>query len=125
MVQQLKAKKFDVQPGYILCHQCKTAYKNIIHASSLDIKVEEIPMDDTDEDALDDATYRVYETPRKCLNTSLETIGLCPVDVHGVLQHSHATSTKQKLDKVVDTYKSNIVEAYIVRKDVLDTSDSF
>ena len=125
MVQQLKAKKFDVQPGYILCHQCKTVYKNIIHASSLDIKVEEIPMDDTDDDALDDATYRVYETPRKCLNTSLETIGLCPVDVHGVLQHSHATSTKQKLDKVVDTYKSNIAEAYIVRKDVLDTSDSF
>ena len=30
-------------------------------------------MDDTDEDGLDDATYKVYETPRKCFNTSLET----------------------------------------------------
>ena len=31
---------------------------------------------------------------------------------------------QQKLDKVVDTYKSTITEAYDVSKDVLDTSDS-
>ena len=72
MAQQLKAKKFDVQPGHILCHQCITAYENIINAHSSDTEVEETPMDDTDEDGLDDTTYKVYETPRKCFNTSLE-----------------------------------------------------
>ena len=68
----LKQKNFDVQPGHILCHQCITAYKNIINAHSSDTEVEETPMDDTDEDGLDDTTYKVYETPRKCFNTSLE-----------------------------------------------------
>ena len=81
-------------------------------------------MDEIDEDALDDATYKVYETRRKCLNTSLKTVGVSPVNLHGVPQHSRATSAKQKLDRVVDTYKSTIAEAYNVSKDVLDISDS-
>ena len=34
-----------------------------MNASSLDTEVEETPMDDIDVDALDDATYEVYETP--------------------------------------------------------------
>ena len=124
MTQQLKAKNFDVQPGHMLCCQCITAYENIINASSSDIEMEETPMDDTDEDALDDATYEVYETPRKGLNTSLETVGMSPVNLHGVPQHSCATSTKQKLDKDVGMYKSTIAEAYYMSKDALDTSDS-
>ena len=53
-----------------------------------------------------------------------ETVGVSPVNLHGVPQHSRATSTKQKLDKVVDMYKSTIAEAYNVIKDVRDTSDS-
>ena len=46
MVQQLKAKKFDVQWGHMLCRQCITAYENIINASSSETEVEEIPMDE-------------------------------------------------------------------------------
>ena len=53
-------------------------------------------MNDIDEDALDDATYKVYETPRKRLDTSLETVGVSPVNLHGVPQHSRATSAKRK-----------------------------
>ena len=45
MVQQLKAKKFDVQQGHMFCRQCITAYENIINASSSEIEVEQIPMD--------------------------------------------------------------------------------
>ena len=45
-------------------------------------------MDEIDEDALDDATYKVYETRRKCLNTSLKTVGVSPVNLHGVPQQS-------------------------------------
>ena len=106
MEQQLQAKNFDVQPGHMLFHQCIAAYKNIINASSLATEEEEIPMDDT-------------------LNPSLETVGMSPVNLYGVLQHSQATSTMEKLDKVVNTYKSTIAEAHHVSKDVLHTSVCF
>ena len=115
IVQQLKAKNFDVQPGHMLCRQCITAYENIIKVSSSDTEVEETPVDDIDEDTLNDATYEVYETPRKRLNTSLGTIGVSPVNLYGILQ---------KLDRVIDMYKSTIAEAHDVSKDVLETSDS-
>ena len=97
MVQELKAKNFDVQLGHMLCLQCITAYENIINASFLDTEVEETPMDDIDENALDDATYKLFETPRKRLNKSLGMVGVSPVNLHSVLQHNHATSAKQKL----------------------------
>ena len=84
MAQQLKAKYFDVQSGHMLCRQCITAYGNIINVSSSDAELEETPMDDIDEDALVDATYEVYETPRKRLNTGLEAVGVSPVNLHGV-----------------------------------------
>ena len=103
MAQQLKAKYFNVQPGHMLCRQCITVYENIIDTSPSNTKVEETPMDDIDEDTLDDTTYEVYETPRKHLNTRLELVGESSVNLHGVPQQSRATSTKQKLDKVVDT----------------------
>ena len=112
MAQQLKPKYFNVQPGHMLCRQCMTLYENTINTSSSDTKVEETPMDDIDEDALDDTTYEVYETPRRHLNTRLETVGESPVNLHGVPQHSRTTSTKQKLGKVVDMYKITITEAY-------------
>ena len=105
----------------MICCQCITAYENIINASSSDTKVEETPVDD----ALDDATYEVYETPRKRFNTSFEPVGVSPpVNLHGVPQHSRATSTKQKLDKVVDTYKSTIAEAYNVSQESDEESDA-
>ena len=84
MAQQFKAKEIDVQLGHMHCHQCITAYENIINTSSLDTEVEETPMDNIDHDALDDATYEVYETPRKHLNTSLETVGMSPINLNGV-----------------------------------------
>ena len=41
------------------------------YSGSLAGEVEETPVDDIDKKALDDATYEVYETPRKHLSTSL------------------------------------------------------
>ena len=51
-------------------------------------------------------------------------VDVSPLNLHGVPQHSRTTSAKQKLDKVVDTYKSTIAKAYDVSKDVLETSNS-
>ena len=104
MMQQVKAKNFDVQSGRMLCCQWIPVYENIINASSWDTKMEESPVDDIDENTLDDAMYEVYQTPAKCLNASLELVGMCLVNLHGVPQDSRATSAKQKLDKVVNTY---------------------
>ena len=82
-------------------------------------------MDDIDEVALDDTTYKVHSTPKKRLNISLETIDVSPVKLHSVAQHSRSTKAKKKLDKVIDSYKNTIAEAYNVSMNVLDTSDSF
>ena len=66
MAQQFKAKNFDVQPDHMLCHQCITAYKNNINASSSETEVD-TAMDGTAEDALGDATNVVtYEVDGLC-----------------------------------------------------------
>ena len=81
-------------------------------------------MDDIDEVALDDTTYKVHSTPKKRLNISLETIDVSPVKLHSVAQYSRSTKAQKKLDKVIDSYKNTIAEAYNVSMNVLDTSDS-
>ena len=48
-------------------------------------------MDDIDEDAWDDATYKVYETPRRRLNTSLETVGVSPERPHDAMMEKLKT----------------------------------
>ena len=129
MAQQLKSRSVDVMPGHMLCRQCIDQYETLINSESRESEMEEDPIDDIDliddiDEAPNDAMYDVWETPRKRLNTSLETIGISPVNLHGVPQHSRAKSARQKLDKVVSTYKSNISEAYEVNKGLLDDSDS-
>ena len=124
MAQQLKAISIDVIPGHMFCRQCIAKYETVITTDSSGSEVEEVPFNDIDE-APNDATHGVCETPRKQLNTSLETVGVSPLNLHGVPQHSRAKSVKLKLDKVVKKYKSNIAEAYQVNQDLLDDdSDS-
>ena len=84
MVQEFKAKTLNIQPGHMLCRQCITTYEKIISTSSSDTEVEETLTDDIDEDALDDAAYKVYKTSRKLLNTRLETVDVSSVNLHGV-----------------------------------------
>ena len=45
---------------------------------------------------------------------TLENIGVSPVNIHGVAQHSHASNAKSKLKKVLNVYKENISSAYNV-----------
>lgn len=115
MAHQLKAKNFHVQPGLMLCRHCITIYENLINASS----------PDTEETSMDDTTYKVHSTPIKSLNISLETIDVSPVKLHSVAQHSRSTKAQKILDKVTDSYKNTIAEAYNVSMNVLDTSDFF
>ena len=57
--------------------------------------MEENPVDNIDEDTLDDITYKVYETPWKHLNTSLERVDMSLINLHGVPQNCRATYKHQ------------------------------
>ena len=61
-----------------------------------------------------DDDFLLYDSPKKKLNLTLESTGVSPVNIHGVAQHSRASSTKGKLKKVLNVYKENISAAYNV-----------
>ena len=53
-----------------------------------------------------------------CMNhqikLTLESIGVFPVNIHGVAHHSRPSNAKGKLKKVLNVYKENISAAYNV-----------
>ena len=55
----------------------------------------------------------LYESPKKKLNSTLESIGVSSGNIYGVAQHSHTSNAKGKLKKVVNVYKENISAAYV------------
>ena len=61
-----------------------------------------------------DDDFLLYELPKKKLNSTLESIAVCPVNIHGVAQHSRASNAKGKLKKVLNVFKENIFAAYNV-----------
>ena len=61
------------------------------------------------------------EMPRKKLNTILGTMGIFPIRLHGVVQHSWASTAKSKLDRAVEVLKT---DAYVVSTDHLASSES-
>ena len=64
------------------------------------------------------------ETPRKKLNTSLDTMGMSPVHLHGVAQHSQASTAKNVLDRAVEVLKTSLSDASVVNTDQLANSES-
>ena len=61
--------------------------------------------------------------PRKKLNTSLDTMGISPVHLHGVAQNGRASTAKNKLDRAVEVLKTSW-DAYVVSTDQLASSES-
>ena len=43
-----------------------------------------------------DDDFLLNESPKKKLNSTLGSIGVSPVNIHGVAQHSHASNKKIK-----------------------------
>ena len=66
-----------------------------------------------DELASDD-DFLLYESPKNKLKSTLERIGVSPVNAHGIAQHSRASNAKGKLKKVLNVYKENISAAYVL-----------
>ena len=52
-----------------------------------------------------DDDFLLYESPKKKLNSTHENIGVSTVNIHGVAQHSCASSAKGKFKKVLNVYK--------------------
>ena len=65
---------------------------------------------------------RMKEAPRKKLNNCFDTMGISPVHLHGVAQHSQASTAKNKLDGAVEVLKTSLSGAYIVSTDQLASS---
>ena len=47
-------------------------------------------------------------------NLTLKSIGVSPVDIYGVVQHSHASNAKGKLKNVLNVYKENSSAAHVL-----------
>ena len=76
-----------------------------------------------DELASDD-DFLLYESLKKKLNSTLESIGVSPVNIHGVAQHSRASNAKGKLEKVLNVYKQNTPAAYNASDEPLSIYDT-
>ena len=63
---------------------------------------------------ISDDDFLLYESLKNKLNSTLERIGVSPVNIYGVAQHSCTASGKGKLKKVLNVYKENISAAYNV-----------
>ena len=114
MVKELKAKCCSVIPGYSLCCQCIKKYDNtMVH----DQNESDVEQNESDND------YSC-ETPRKKLNTRLDTMGISAIHLHGVAQHSRASTAKNKLDRAVEVLKTSLSDAYVVSTDQLASSES-
>ena len=52
--------------------------------------------------------FLLYESPKKKLNATLESIGVSLGNIHAVAQHSRASNAKSKLEKVLNVYIYNV-----------------
>ena len=51
-------------------------------------------------------------------------MGISPVHLHGVVQHSQASTAKNKLDRTVEVLKTSLPNAFVVSTDQLASSES-
>ena len=106
----LKEKGFnDVLPGQKLCRQCVTEYEKLTKPPENKNMTEIIETESSQDELASDDDFRLYESPKKKLNSTLESIGVSPINIHGVAQHSRASNAKGKLKKVFNVYKEKVL----------------
>ena len=60
---------------------------------------------------------QIMTTPVKCQGRSsipALTLSIFPVHLHGVAQHSQASTAKNKLDSTVEVLKTSLSDAYVM-----------
>ena len=105
MTRQLKEKRVKCILGHSLCCQCVKKYNTILASKTESESNAENTneMNDGDIDEQDEPDDFSSVTPRKKLNTSLETMGISPVNLHRMAQQNRAPNPRVKLDKLVGT----------------------
>ena len=114
MAQRLRAKNIHVIPGQLFCRQFKAKFLLETKTYFIDDKDKVKSVTDTNNE------FTECQPPRK----KLQQVGISSVSLHPVPQHSRITNIKIKLDKVMNTLKSDISEAYTVHVDCLEDSGS-
>ena len=112
MAKELKAKSYNFFPRHFFCRQCVKKYYNIVEGDQNRSDVE----NESDND------YSC-EKPRKKFNTSLDTMVIFPVHLHGVVQHSRTWIAKYK-NRAVEVLKISLSNTYVVSIDQLVSSES-
>ena len=114
MAKILKEKGFnDVLPGQKLCRQCVTEYEKLTKPPENENMTEIVKTENSQDELASDDDFLLYESPKKKLNSTLKSIGVFPVNIHGLAQHSRISNAKGKLKKVLNVYKENISAAYV------------
>ena len=115
MAKILKEKGFnDVLPGQKLCRQCVTEHEKLTKPTENENMTEIIDTESSQDELASDDDFFWYESLTKKVNLTLESIGVSPVNIRGVAQHSRTSNGKGKLKKVLNVYKENISAAYYV-----------
>ena len=115
MAKILREKGFNnVLPGQKLCSQCVIEYEKLTKPPKNENMTEIIETESSQDELAPDDDFLLYGSPKKKLNSTLENIGVFPVNIHGVAQHSDAPNTKGKLKKFLNVCKENISAAYNV-----------
>ena len=125
MAKRLKKKNIEIVPGYKLCRQCVKELEVIEKQADDENDIATPKQLNEDENMSENelSDYEMFATPpKKKLNTSLSSVGISPVNLHGVPQHTRAYTAKLKLTKVMEKFKSELSEAYSVEDIPLDTN---
>ena len=94
MGKTLNEKGFnDVLSGRKLCRQCVTEYGKLTKPPENENMTEIIKTESSQDELASDDDFLLYESPKKKINSTFESIGVSPVNIHGVALHSRASNT--------------------------------
>ena len=103
MAKILKERGFnDVLPGQKLYRQCVTEYEKLTKLLENENMTKIIETESSQDELASDDGFLLYESPKNKLNSTLESIGVFPVNIHGVVQHRFASNANGKGFKCVE-----------------------
>ena len=97
-----------------LCRQCITEYEKLTKPPENQNTTEIIETESSQDELTSDDDYLLHESPKKKLNSTLKSIGVSPVNIHRVAQHSRTLNAKGKLKKVLNVYREKVSAAYVL-----------
>ena len=102
---------------YYLVKTCRlrvTEYEKLTKPPENENVTKIIEAECSQDELVSNDNFLLYESPKKKLNATLESIGVSLGNIYAVAQHSRASNAKSKLEKVLNVYKENIFAAYNV-----------